>query len=216
MTFDWANQKDAWQGKLKVVGLGQPAGNAPGSEQIESLGVTLQLIDVMGQSGAVQDRDLPSECTVSVKSEGDDNAYVLPWKASSATITSLGGSHEVFVTSQLNGCAIFIGGDSGTPTVIHANAQPEDYTNAGEPESFDQIREFAVNTRLPRWDSYYGAVAQKLATTGHLPTTNAGTLLPGDYMKNGDAAVFGVKDGGSWEFFVNSGNSTTKFWPAAA
>ena len=192
MAFDWASQKEGWGGKLKMVGLGTVGGNAPANETIESLGETINVIQHIANEGCIEERRAGPEFTVSA-SAGSGNAYVLPWKANSAVSTQLGQSYEIFVTSQLNGCAVFVGGEPAAPIVFHANAQPG-YTSDGMPDSPSAIRKFDVETRLPRWDSYYGAVAQKLSTIGRLPTKNVGTLLPGQYMENGDAAVFGVRE----------------------
>ncbi len=214
MAFEWAKRRDGWNKKLKLVGLGSVGGNAPANETLTSLDVTINIIKLLTNEGALSEQDLPTECTVTKSGDGPGNAYILPWKATSAVVTQLGGKHEIFVTSQLNGCAVFVGGDATSPIVIHANAQPE-YASQGMPEAFDKIPAFDAEVRLPRWDSFYGAVAQQMATTGHLPTVNVGTLLPGQYMKSGDAAVFGVRDGGNWKFYYNSNKSNTQFWPAA-
>lgn len=225
MAFDWATQGASFSGKLTIKTMGAAADSSIVWEDIVSNHATLKFALRSNNEGVITENVLPTETTVSLSpSGGSANAHTLPWQVGYAPMIKLGPKHAIFVTPNLNGCAIFVGGDAASPSVIHANCQPDiadqgvpTYTSGDDPIVFGaRVNEFYQRWKLPIWSDVYVALASKLLAGNKIPSANFQMLLPRDYLAGGAsyASVFGSRASGSWRLFVNVQGKTRQFWPA--
>jgi hypothetical protein len=223
VAFDWASQKANFAGNLVVKNLGDPGNNAPASSTISLGGHSITFVNVSGRQGLIAETVLVNETTVTLTSAGlvGANAYILPWREDYAVKTVLGSAQDMFVTPQLNGCAIIVSGPVTGPTVVHVNAQP-DSISEGMPaynpnkasSSMAAINKFTVETKYPRWGAVYGSLGMKLGEEGLIPSANIDALVPAVYgSRGGTTSVFGVRSAGNWSFYWNNQKKTTQFWP---
>lgn len=229
MAFDWATQGALYTGNLSIKGsngLGRVGGNAPASRRIDTNNASIIYVDLGAMPRQIGETVTARETAVDAAASGTGtaNAYVLPWEAGFAARTKLAQAQSMFITPNLNGCAVFIGGPLTGPTVIHANCQP-DLINEGMPQYTPRmdpliygarLDAFGNSWRLPIWSDIYVTIASQLLALGLLPDENMGMLLPRDYLGDaGSASVFGARGGGGWAFHVNANRRTRCFWPPA-
>jgi hypothetical protein len=142
---------------------------------------------------------------------GDKVAYLLPWASDKVYVTDLAGHHDYFFTAKLNGCAIFIAGGVCNPTVVHANA----YTVIPVPPD---LSEGSMRTLIGAYHDAYAGISAALVQRGDLDPDNLAVFEPGVSGYVGDAAVFGVRNGGRWAFYAVIGSKlnppVVKLWPA--
>jgi len=185
-----ANRKEQGDGiavagkTLAVNYFNQGSSVTEGSVTIRDVG---QLVLIDGTAGSV-----------------NQNCYMLPWATDSVCMIELQSQHRLFITANLDGCAIFIAGGRCNPTICHANIQ------MGEVDSSSNLVS-RNNTRR----GYYATIVQELERRG-LDAANRISWLPGDY--SGKCAVFGIRGGDMrWTFYANdasvSGGVTTQIWP---
>lgn len=219
MTFDWATKGADYTGALSIKTMGVPNGQAT---QVATNNATVALVDMSGLQGAITEASQGSTRQVNRNGSAAPNAYVLPWKVDHAVMTRLSAEQDIFVTPDLNGCAVFVGGDAASPIVMHVNSQAA-ILDQGEPavvpgQPMDQLaaqmNAFKLSWKMPMWDAIYQTIASRLQGMGRLPNSNLELLLPGQYLSagTGSAAVFGHRDGGTWRFFWNVNGRTTRFW----
>ncbi len=208
MPFNWATQKTAYQGKLRVQSLGTVNGVMTGRQAIVTNNATVTYVDCGTLDVAMTETVLGPTATASLGT-GAANMYGLPWETGYAARTILGVARNTFVTTSLNGCGVLIGGPAATPTVIHANCQPTDLLT---PVQHD------LPTYYRLWSDVYVAIASQLVSLGLLPNAGVQMLLPKDYLTAGvsEASVFGVRANGNWSFYVTinkaSSGETRKIW----
>lgn len=220
MPFEWATRGADFTGALSIKSMGV-AGGAGGTEIVTNNAV-VRLVDVVGRQGAITESVRGGRTEVNKNDPAASNAFVLPWAANHAVMTGLSGAQDIFVTPDLNGCAVFVAGNPASPTVVHVNSQAE-ILDKGEPafsptaslsQLTTQMNVFKLSYKRPMWDALYLALASKLIELGRLPRDNLQLLLPGQYLNAdvGSAAVFGHRQGGNWAFFWNVNGRTTRFW----
>ncbi|WP_434684174.1 hypothetical protein [Pseudanabaena minima] len=211
MPFDWATQKQAYTGKLRILSLGVVSRIATGQQTITTNNATVTYVDC-GTCDMTMNETLPDGITSTISAGSGTtniNAYGLPWGAGYASRTILGSSRNVFVTPRLDGCGIMIAGPTATPTIIHANCRPTDLLTPVQND---------LPTYYRLWSDVYIAIASKMVSASLLPDNSLEMLLPKDYLLTGvsDASVFGVCEGGSWSFYVTlnktSAGETRKIW----
>ena len=152
--------------------------------------------------------------------------YWLPWNDDKAFQMTVGDRYEVFITAKINSCGIIIGGPEGSPVVIHANAMAR---ISDPPSTFGLAPNLAASISREHQSNVnneyklaYGNLAAKLISDGVFGggKPNVFVLDPEYYLsaKSGSAGVFGVRNGGTWKFYVNihcTGNigKTIEIWP---
>ena len=223
MVFDWATKGEDYTGTLSIKTMGVANGQAT---EVATNNATVTLVDVSGTQGTITEAQQGPTTQVNRSDAAASNAYVLPWKADHAVMTRLGAAQDIFVTTNLNGCAVFVGGDAADPVVMHVNSgaailgKGEPEYNPAQPmnEAAAQMTAFQQSWKMPMWDAIYQALASRLQGMGRLPNSNVALLVPGQYLSagTGSAAVFGRRDGGTWRFFWNANGRTTQFWPEPA
>ena len=220
MPFDWATKGADFTGALSIKTMGIVA--AGQAARIATNNAAVALVDMQATQGSIAESVLGGVTQVNRNDPAAANAYVLPWKVDHAAMTRLSSDRDIFVTPDLNGCAVFVSGDRASPTVVHVNSQAT-ILDQGEPEySADvpqdqlaaQMNAFKLSYKMPMWDAIYQALAIRLVGMGRLPRENLELLLPGTYLSagTGAAAVFGRREGGTWSFFWNANRRTTRFW----
>jgi hypothetical protein len=122
--------------------------------------------------------------------------YALPWLSGQATYMQLASGADLFVTDQLSGCVVAIGGTQGSPRVVHANGNGLRLVSG----TLGANSVFGAGPPVKRFDS----------------VAFQGTRTP---------FVFGVRDAGTglWRFYQNGdgcslgnggrGAMTCLLWP---
>ena len=232
MAFDWATQGAQFTGTLKIGSMGAVGNNSPVSQDIVTNNATVKFVDNLGQQAQLAEASSGGRVQVSKAGDSPANAYVLPWTSNYASKTRLAAASTMFVTPDLNGCAIFVSGELAGPTVVHINSKA-DILDKGEPPFLPlgkgattkeinsaaaaygrEMNAFKTSYKNPMWDALYQAMAIKLVGAGLIPKDNLKLWLPTDYLGPDvtTAAVFGTFNG-TWSFFCNVNGKTTKFWP---
>lgn len=153
--------------------------------------------------------------------------YYLGWKADEAHLMTLPaiGPNDWFFTAKMNGCCVYVGGDAGTPTVIHANTASDKLEDI-EFENGTPIEEkmrLLADHQQALYRKIYAKLAQKFQEHGHLTGNNISVFDPPNYrLLNGyEAYVFGRRKNGNWTFYCcyerqsNGAKSfiTHELWP---
>lgn len=197
--------------KPLAIGAVRQRNNSPGNEQITvAAGETIELIKLLDGDieASASLADAPGGgLRVEVSDSGDLNCYALPWRGGAAYLAKLQSRHDLFVTPKLNGCGFIVAGDTGNPTVVHANTKSDRLVPS------DNVQETYDNYNAV-YGQVYGTLAAQLIEKGHLPSHNLQILKPDDYLDPASsmAAVFGVCHG-SWKFYYNCRNTTKELWP---
>jgi hypothetical protein len=119
------------------------------------------------------------------------NAYYVPmaqmddvWNGSSHYVLPSAGGPDVMITSRLSGCRFAVGSDANGAVLV-SHVQPSK----------------AINEGL-RQGSLAGVVSGGFAQQGG--TQTASFAMEQDYAKGDKAAVIGLRNGGTWHFYLQA------------
>lgn len=194
-------------------------GNAPGNIAIRSMAggqvqneqILLVTVPTASLAATAAVADNPDHVGVTVAAGGGANCLWLPWGDGRAYLTTLNTSQTCFFTPTLNGCAFLVGGTQAAPTVVHANANLARLDAAvvmGDPAG-------TARRQSEIYGHFYRHVLATLVSRGDMPAQNTAMLLPETYLgaDRGRGAVFGICQGGNWQFYWNCRRRTKRFWP---
>lgn len=223
MAYAWETQKGNYTARLNIKTLGSPGGNSPATKQIKTNHATLTFVDVLSKEVALAETVTAKETAVSLSNAvGGADAYGLPWASNHAVKIKLGATQPRFVTPNLNGCAVFIGGALAGPVVIHANIAPAGVIEAKNPGYSDlaAFNKWVTEYKQPMWTDVYRTVLAQLTVNGDLPGESMVSLFPTDYLSDGvmHGCVWGTRGSGGWAIYVTevgaANSKTRKIWPA--
>lgn len=161
----------------------------------------------------------PTNQLITVSSGGSANCYWLPWGSGKVYSGVLGASHEYFFTYTINGCGVIIGGTVAAPFVAHANLESgrlaaPDTTGKTMQETIVMMAENTKNQGQV-YEHFYGNLAAHFIEQGKLSGFRVTIITPQEYLIEAGAGfgvIFGIRKGGSWEFYGNWAKKTKRIW----
>ncbi len=174
---------------------------------------TYPIVDCSSSKGLIEDEKNKitneNNLTGTVNAEGD--SWILPWGINQVCWLKLSKGPVKFLTAQLSGCGVLIGGDRGSPVVVHANESGENLSQT--------IHKDGLAMAAKKREIYDGLIQPLTEEIKGFTSDYVATWYPGtNYMGHG--AVFGVYANSTWKIYGHAchGNQSTteQIWPKDA